>query len=250
MERYYIAANWKMNLSRAEAACLAKAFVQELKDGKNKYMIAPSFTLLDTVGNILKGSNILLGAQNMCFEEKGAYTGEVSVLQLLEAGVQTVILGHSERRHIFGESDEVINKKVKLALSHGLEVILCVGELLTEREENNAEKVCGRQLTLGLKDVSETDFNKITVAYEPVWAIGTGKTASPADAEAMHKHIRQTAANIYSAEAAEKLVIQYGGSMKAENAKELLSEKNINGGLIGGAGLKIETFKPIALFSQ
>lgn len=250
MKRYYIAANWKMNLTKTEAAALAQDFVRELKNGKNKYMIAPSFTLLDTVGKIIEGSNIILGAQNMSFEESGAYTGEVSVLQLLDAGVKTVILGHSERRCIFGESNEIINKKVKLALSRKLEVILCVGELLKERETGNAEKVCAGQFKLGLQGIAAEDLEKITIAYEPVWAIGTGKTASPEEAEAMHLHIRQTAAGIYGAEAAEKLVIQYGGSMKAENTPALLSKKNINGGLIGGASLKTETFKPIALFSE
>lgn len=246
MNQHYIAANWKMNLLREEACLLAKGIFDGVKDSKNKFMIAPSFTLLQDVSKILNGSNILLGAQNMCAEEKGAYTGEASVLQLLDVGVKVVILGHSERRNIFGESDELINKKVHLALKHGLEVILCVGELLEEREACQAEAVCERQLCKGLAGVSASDIKRITIAYEPVWAIGTGKTATPDDADAIHSSIRKMLEKMYNAEIAKNMCIQYGGSMKAENAENLLKKPNINGGLIGGASLKTETFLPIA----
>ena len=247
MKKYYIAANWKMNMTRKEAFALAGEFAEKLKDGPHKYMIAPSFTLLQDAGGALKGSGILLGAQNMAEEEKGAYTGEVSVLQLKDLGVQAVILGHSERRNLYGETDALINKKVRLALKHGLEVILCVGELLEEREEGRAEAVCERQVKSGLEGVSAADLKNVTIAYEPVWAIGTGKTATPEDADSIHAHIRAVINGLYGKKAAEDMVIQYGGSMKSENALSLLQKPNIDGGLIGGAGLKAETFIPIAL---
>lgn len=243
--QYYIAGNWKMNKVKGEAVDLVKALVEQLKDGKNKYMIAPSFTNLDAVAQVVKGSNILLGAQNMSTEESGAHTGEVSVLMLKDLGVQTVILGHSERRHIYKEDDEMINKKVKLALKHGLEVVLCIGELLEEREAGKAEKVCEEQTRKGLEGVSAADMAKVTIAYEPVWAIGTGKTATPEDAQKIHQFTRGVLADMYGKEVAEKTIIQYGGSMKAENAAALLAQPDVDGGLIGGASLKADTFVPI-----
>ncbi|PIE99030.1 MAG: triose-phosphate isomerase [Treponema sp.] len=250
MKKIFIAGNWKMNKTVSQATELAGEVVKAVAGGKNKYMIAPSFIALDAVSKVVGGSNVLLGAQNMSTEEKGAHTGEVSVVQLKESGVQVVILGHSERRHIYGESDETINKKLRLALKHGLEVILCVGELLEEREAGKAEEVCENQTRAGLKDVSQDDFKKITIAYEPVWAIGTGKTATPDDADEIHAHIRKVVADIYGEKAACDVVIQYGGSMKPENAADLLAKENIDGGLIGGAALKAETFAPIALFNS
>ena len=246
MACYYIAANWKMNLRKDEAIELAKKMRDGLKDNKNKCMIAPSFPLLQAVGEVLSGSSILLGAQNMCFEEMGAFTGDVSPLQLLDFGVKVVILGHSERRHIFKEDDEMINKKVLLALKHGLEVILCVGETLEEREAGNAQAVCKTQVMEGLKGVSKEDMQKVTIAYEPVWAIGTGKSASPKDADDMHAFIRSCIKSIYDEKTANEIVIQYGGSMKENNAEELLKMPNINGGLIGGAALKADSFCKIA----
>ena len=182
----------------------------------------------------------------MSIDEKGAYTGDVSPLQLLDVGVKVVILGHSERRHVFFETDEMINKKVHLALKHGLEVILCVGEELDKREAGKAETVCEEQLKKGLEGISLNDIKNITIAYEPVWAIGTGKSATPQDADNMHAFIRKVISSLYNEEIAKKMVIQYGGSMKPENAKDLLSMPNINGGLIGGAALKAETFAKIA----
>ncbi len=247
MRKYFIAGNWKMHKTASEAVALATELVKELKDGPHKYMIAPSFTALDAVSKVVKGTNILLGAQNMSTDEQGAHTGEVSVLQLKDLGVQVVILGHSERRHTYKEDDAMINKKVKLALSHGLEVILCVGELLEEREAGKAEKVCEEQTRKGLAGVSAEDLKKVTIAYEPVWAIGTGKTATPEDADAIHKFTRGIIADMYGKAAADAMVIQYGGSMKADNAQALLAKENIDGGLIGGAALKADTFKPIAL---
>lgn len=247
MRRYFIAGNWKMHKTRDEAVLLARGVVEALKEGKHKYMIAPSFTALDAVSQVVKGTNILLGAQNMSTDEQGAHTGEVSVLQLKDLGVQVVILGHSERRHSYAETDAMINKKVRLALAHGLEVILCVGELLEERQAGRAEVVCAEQTKKGLEGVSASDLSRVTIAYEPVWAIGTGKTATPEDADAIHAHIRTVIADLYGKAAADTIIIQYGGSMKAENVKALLAKENIDGGLIGGAALKAETFAPIAL---
>ncbi|MHC6202959.1 triose-phosphate isomerase [Breznakiellaceae bacterium SP9] len=246
---YYIAGNWKMHNTRAEAADLARALVAQLKDGKHKYLVAPSFTALETVADLVKGSNILLGAQDAAAEEKGAHTGEVSVLQLKDLGVQVLILGHSERRHVYKETDALINKKVKLALKHGFDVILCVGETLEEREAGQAEVVCESQTIWGLSGVTAADLAKVTIAYEPVWAIGTGKTATPEDADAIHAYIRKVISRLYGADAAAKIIIQYGGSVKPDNAAQLMAKENIDGALVGGAALKAETFVPIAKFS-
>ncbi|MDR3192197.1 MAG: triose-phosphate isomerase [Treponema sp.] len=246
---YYIAGNWKMHKTRSEAADLAKALVAQLKDGKHRYLVAPSFTLIETVGPIVKGTNIRLGAQNMAAEEQGAHTGEVSVLQLKDLGVETVILGHSERRHVYKEDDALINKKLKLALGHGFEVILCIGELLEEREAGKAERVCETQTVKGLEGVTAADLGRIVIAYEPVWAIGTGKTATPEDADAIHAFVRKVIAGLYGQAAADRIVIQYGGSVKPENAAQLMAKENIDGALVGGAALKADTFVPIAKFA-
>ncbi len=246
---YYIAGNWKMHKTRAEAAELAKVLVAQLKDGKHKYLVAPSFTSLETVGAIVKGTNIRLGAQDCACEEQGAHTGEVSVLQLKDLGVQTIILGHSERRHVYKEDDALINKKVKLALKHGFEVILCIGELLEEREAGKVEQVCESQTVKGLEGVSASELANIVIAYEPVWAIGTGKTATPEDAEAVHAFVRKVIARLYGQAAADKIIIQYGGSVKPDNAAQLMAKENIDGALVGGAALKPDTFVPIAKFN-
>jgi len=246
---YYIAGNWKMHKTRTESAELAQALVSQLKDGKHKYLVAPSFTNLETVSAIVEGTNIRLGAQNCAPEEQGAHTGEVSVLQLKDIGVQTIIIGHSERRHIYKEDDALINKKVKLALKHGFEVILCIGELLQEREAGKVEEVCERQTVKGLEGVSAAELANIVIAYEPVWAIGTGKTATPEDAEAVHAFVRKVIARLYGEEAADRIVIQYGGSVKPDNAAQLMAMKNIDGALVGGASLKTDTFVPIAKFA-
>ncbi|MCL2761588.1 MAG: triose-phosphate isomerase [Treponema sp.] len=245
---YYIAGNWKMHKTRSESAELARALVDQLKDGKHTYLAAPSFTSLETVGAIVKGTNIRLGAQDCACEEQGAHTGEVSVLQLKDLGVQTIILGHSERRHTYKEDDALINKKVKLALQYGFEVILCIGELLEEREAGKVEAVCETQTVKGLEGVTAAEMANVVIAYEPVWAIGTGKTATPEDAEAVHAFVRKVLARLYGAELAEKVLIQYGGSVKPENAAQLMAKENIDGALVGGASLKPETFVPIAKF--
>ena len=246
---YYIAGNWKMHKTRSEAAELAKALVDELKDGKHKYLIAPGFTSLETVAPIIKNTNIWLGAQNCAPEEQGAHTGEVSVLQLKDLGVQTIILGHSERRHNYKEDDALINKKVKLALHHGFEVILCIGELLEEREAGKAEAVCETQTVKGLLGVTAEDLSRVVIAYEPVWAIGTGKTATPEDADAIHAYVRKVVGKLYGENAAQKMIIQYGGSVKPDNAALLMAKENIDGALVGGAALKTDTFVPIAKFA-
>lgn len=245
MRQYYIAGNWKMNKTKPEAVELAKALVEALKDEKNKYLVAPSFTNLDAVAQVVKGTNIRLGAQNMATVESGAHTGEVSVLMLKDLGVQSVILGHSERRHTYKEDDSMINTKVKLALKHGLEPILCIGELLEEREAGKAEAVCEEQTRKGLEGVTAEEMANVVIAYEPVWAIGTGKTATPEDAQAIHAYVRGILTDMYGADVAEKVIIQYGGSMNAGNAEALLAQKDIDGGLIGGAALAADTFKPI-----
>ncbi|MDR0321161.1 MAG: triose-phosphate isomerase [Treponema sp.] len=247
---YYIAGNWKMHNTRAQSAELAQALVTELKDGKHKYLVAPTFSSIETVSAIVEGTNIRLGAQNCAAEEQGAHTGEVSVLQLKDLGVQTIILGHSERRHTYKEDDVLINKKVKLALKHGFEVILCIGELLEEREAGKVEEVCERQTVKGLEGVDASDLGNVVIAYEPVWAIGTGKTATPEDAEVVHAFVRKVIACLYGDNAASKMIIQYGGSVKADNAAQLMAMENIDGALVGGASLKVDTFVPIAKFKS
>lgn len=248
MRSYYIAGNWKMNKTPSEAAVLAKELVEALKDCKEKVCVAPAFVALEAVAKVVKGTNLRLGCQNMGQEESGAFTGEVSPLMLKEIGVQTVILGHSERRAIYKEDDALINKKVQLALKHGFEVILCVGETLEEREGGKLEKVLSTQVTEGFKGIAAASLPSIVVAYEPVWAIGTGKTATPEDADAAHAYIRKVLAGIYGEAAAKAMCIQYGGSVKADNAAALMAKPNIDGALVGGASLKAESFVPIAMF--
>ena len=250
MRKVFIAGNWKMYKTRAEARAVAGELAQYAADVKHRVMIAPPFTALGAVSEALRGSNILLGAQNMAAAEEGAHTGEISVLMLKDCGVSIVILGHSERRHVYGETNELINTKVKLALQHEMEVILCVGELLEEREAGKAAEVVQRQLVEGLKGVSVEQLPKITIAYEPVWAIGTGKTATPEDADDIHKVIRKELENMYNRDAAEQMTIQYGGSVKPNNIGDLMAKENIDGALVGGASLKTETFVPIMKYNQ
>ena len=206
------------------------------------YMVEQNRELKTEASKLIKGSNLKLGAQNMYFEDNGAFTGEVSASMLKSAGCEYVILGHSERRTIFGETDELINKKIKKALSAGLIPIFCVGELLSERETGITNDVIKRQLLDGLNGVSDEEMKKVIIAYEPIWAIGTGKTATPAQAQEVHEFIRDLIEIDYSLEIANDVTIQYGGSVKPDNAKELLSQKDIDGALVGGACLKAESF--------
>lgn len=238
-----------MNKTVGEAVSLAKELIEE-GSFKNKVLVAPPFTALSEVAKVVKGTDLLLGAQNMAAYESGAHTGEISVLMLKDLNVDAVILGHSERRHVYGESDELINEKVKLALHHELDVILCVGETLDEREAGRAEEVVKEQLVYGLKDVTEAEIKRIVIAYEPVWAIGTGKTASPQDAQAIHSVIREEIKRMYNEDAASAMIIQYGGSVKPGNVSELMAQEDIDGALVGGAALKAETFIPIMDFNK
>lgn len=245
MRKRFVAGNWKMHMTIAEARTLASEVVEHTKGTDARVLVAPPFTALHAVSEVVKGSHVELGAQNMAVAESGAHTGEISPLMLSDIGVTSVILGHSERRHDYGETDELINGKVVLALHHGIEVILCVGETLDERDAGKVEQVVRNQLQTGLKGVSEDDLARIVVAYEPVWAIGTGRTATPEDADAVHAHIRSVVEDMYSASAAGDLVIQYGGSVKPGNAAGLLGKDNIDGALVGGAALKAADFAEI-----
>jgi triosephosphate isomerase len=244
MRKIIIAGNWKMNNDLKESEKLIVDLKNLLQNEKPNcdVVVCPPYTSLSEASKLLKGSQIKLGAQNMHFEENGAFTGEVSASMLKSVGCEYVILGHSERRHIFGESNEMINKKIKKALSAGLKPIFCVGELLEERENGTTNDVVKKQILKGLAEISADDMKNIIVAYEPVWAIGTGKTASPAQAQEVHEFIRDLIEITYSLEIANDLVIQYGGSVKPDNAKELISQKDIDGALVGGACLKADSF--------
>jgi len=249
MRKNLMAGNWKMNKTIDEAVSLAKELVEKNKNVNDRdIMIAPTFVCLKSVYDVTKGTNIKLGSQNMYFEESGAFTGEISPDMLKSCGVEYVILGHSERRHIFGETDELINKKVLKAIEKSFKPVLCVGELLEEREAGKAVDVVKEQVINGLKDVKEDDLKNVVIAYEPVWAIGTGKTASPEDADEMHKEIRKIISSIYSDNASENIVILYGGSMKDSNVDNLMAKENIDGGLVGGAALKSDSFSRIIQF--
>lgn len=244
-KKQYIAGNWKMNMLSGEAVALATEIVKGSANAKCTVMIAPPFTALSEVAKVVKGTNVVLGAQNMSDKESGAHTGEISIDMLKDLGVSTVILGHSERRHVYGETDQFVNNKVKLALSKKMEVILCVGETLEEREAGKVAEIVSNQVLNGLKDISEKALDLVVIAYEPVWAIGTGKTATDKDADDVHIIIRNILTKMYSASAAEKMVIQYGGSVKPDNAAGLLNMENIDGALVGGAALKADNFLAI-----
>jgi len=238
-----IAGNWKMNKTPSEAAAL----VEELKAAIGRQTdvavaVCPPFTALDRVGPLLEGTTIALGAQNMYSEASGAFTGEVSAAMLRELFVGYVILGHSERRTIFLELDGQINKKVLFALNSKLKPILCVGETLAEREAGQTLTVVGRQVVEGLRGVSPTQAESVVIAYEPVWAIGTGKVATTAQAQEAHAFIRKELAKLWGQNVADKVRILYGGSMKPANAGELLAQSDIDGGLIGGASLEAASF--------
>lgn len=250
MRSKYVAGNWKMNMDKAGAVALAKELVAALKGLNAKYMIAPPFVYLDAVYQEIKGSNIILGAQDMAATGNGAHTGAVSGVMLKDIGVETVILGHSERRYEFYESDALINKKIHAALDVGLDVVLCIGELSSHRIVGVTEQICESQIRDGLTGISEKQLQHISIAYEPVWAIGTGKTATPVEAQEVHSFARSVISRLYNPQAAEEIKILYGGSMNASNAEELLAQKDIDGGLIGGASLKAETFSPICKFAS
>ena len=245
MGRPIFAGNWKMNYTLKESKEYFEKFLS-LLHGKDlsgrEIVIAPPFTALYYVRNLIQGSGIKLASQNAHFAEKGAFTGEISPLMLLEIGVEYVILGHSERRHIFGESDELIKKRVEGVYKHGLNPILCVGETLSEREEGKTFQVVEKQLKEGLSLLEDPDSERIVIAYEPVWAIGTGKNATPEQAQEVHAFIRELLSQRYGKDKAEKIRILYGGSVTPENVKELMKEPDIDGVLVGGASLDPEKF--------
>ena len=245
-----LAGNWKMNMTTLQARDLASKLAPLVAGVKDREIVlGPPFTALAAVADAVKGTNIVLAAQNLHWEEKGAFTGEISAEMLLDLGCKYVIIGHSERRQYFGETDETVNKRVRQALRMGLLPILCVGETLAEREAGRLQDVISRQVTGGLRDVPAGEMQKVVIAYEPVWAIGTGKTASPEQANEVHRLIRQTVKALYSAETAEGLRIQYGGSVTPENVSTLMSMPDIDGALVGGASLKPESFAAIVKFS-
>ena len=239
-----IAGNWKMNNDPNETRDLISKLLAGLKNLNStcEVVICPPYTSLSEASSMIKDSKIRLGAQNIHEEENGAFTGEVSAKMLLSAGCEYVIIGHSERRTIYKESNELINKKIRRALKNNLKPIFCVGELLEEREKNITEQVIKSQVLKGLQDFSVNDLKDLIIAYEPVWAIGTGKTATPQQAEEVHLFIRTLLANNFSSDFAENLSILYGGSVKPDNSKELLSQKNIDGALVGGACLNADSF--------
>ena len=245
MRQLYIAGNWKMNLVPSQAAKYASELAAAAKDAKVKVMIAPTYVCLPAVVEAVKESNIIVAAQNVNDHEKGAYTGEISCAMLKDIGVNTVILGHSERRQYYGETNEFINKKVLFALASGMDIDLCVGETLEEREGGRLEQVLADQINIGLEGVTEEQMAHVTIAYEPVWAIGTGKTATPEDANSAHAYIRSLIEKKFSKSVAEKQIIQYGGSVKPSNVKELMACEHIDGALVGGASLTLEQFLPI-----
>lgn len=243
MRKPIIAGNWKMNNTCSEGVKLVNELKPLVKDATCDVVVCVPFTALYSVGQALKGSNIHLGAENVHFAEKGAYTGEISADMLLELGVEYVIIGHSERRQYFGETDETANKRVITALKKGLKPILCVGETLYERENDMTELVLSRQVLMGLKDIE--NVADVVIAYEPVWAIGTGRTATSEQANETIAFIRKTVADNFGKKAAKELRIQYGGSMNPKNCSELMAMPEIDGGLIGGASLKAEDFSKV-----
>ena len=250
MRRKVIAGNWKMNMLPNEAINFIEELTPLVSDTKNEVILCVPYTdLFYSLLNV-QGTNIKIGAQNMHWEEKGAYTGEVSAQMLKSIGVEYVIIGHSERRQYFAETDETVNKKVKSALAVGLKTIICVGETLEQRESGQTEAIVTSQIEKALEGVSTEDLEKIIVAYEPIWAIGTGKTATKEDANNTIMEIRKKIAEIYGQNEANGVIIQYGGSVKSSNAKELFEMSDIDGGLVGGASLKSEEFAKIVNYDR
>lgn len=249
MRKPIIAGNWKMNKTAEETKALIQGLIPLVGDVDNvDIVVCPTFVNLAAAADVLAGSNIKLGAQNMHFEKSGAFTGEISADMLLAFGVKYVILGHSERRQFFGETDEGVNKKTKVALEAGLIPIVCVGETLEEREAGITSEIVCKQTKLALLGLSADQVAGVVIAYEPIWAIGTGKTATADDANETIGAIRGAVKEVYGDECAQSVRIQYGGSMKQSNASELMAKSEIDGGLIGGAALKAEDFSQIVKF--
>ena len=246
MKKNMIAGNWKMNMLRHEARELTQNIISGVVDIKHDLdiLLAPPFTSLDVVRGLIEGTQVKLSAQNVFWEDRGAFTGEISPAMLIDAGCEWAIIGHSERRGILGETDSIVRKKMKASLNDGLNVIVCVGETLEEREQGKTIKIVQSQVESALMDLELEDYSKFVIAYEPVWAIGTGKNATPEEAEYVHATIREITGNIFGQDS-DLIRIIYGGSVKVDNIKELLAMDNIDGALIGGAGLNAESFVKI-----
>jgi len=248
MRKPFVAGNWKMNTDSHSGVALAKAVVDGasgLAGSSVDVAVIPPFVYLPAVGAAISSSGVALGAQDVYFEAKGAFTGEISAAMLKDVGCTYVLCGHSERRHVLGESDEVINKKVAASISGGLLPILCVGELLAERDASQTEQVVEKQTRAGLAGLSAEKIGAVTIAYEPVWAIGTGRTATPQQAQEVHAFIRKLLSQMYDKSVAEDMRILYGGSVKADNAEELMGQPDVDGSLVGGASLKAADFVQI-----
>ncbi|AZV58594.1 triose-phosphate isomerase [Clostridium sp. AWRP] len=245
MRKAIIAGNWKMNKTVTEALKLVEELKPLVSDAKCDVVVCPPYVCLDAVVKAVKGSNIKVGAQNMHYEENGAYTGEVAPNMLKDIGIDFVIIGHSERRQYFNETDESINKKVKKAFAYDINPIVCCGETLEERESDVTEEVLGKQIKIDLAGLEKSQVEKLVVAYEPIWAIGTGKTATDKQANDTIAYIRSVIAKMYGRETAEKTRIQYGGSVKPATIKAQMAQSDIDGALVGGASLKSEDFAKI-----
>jgi triosephosphate isomerase len=244
-----IAGNWKMYKTVSEATALVEALLRGLPDlSDREALVCPPFTALYAIGGLVRDTSLGLGGQDVFYEAQGAYTGAISPLMLRDLGCTYTIVGHSERRQIFGEDDTLVNRKLRAALSHSLRPILCVGETKPQRDSGQAEAIVVGQVRAGLAEVDGAALPEVVIAYEPVWAIGTGETATPADAQAMHATIRRTLAGLYGAEVAERIRIQYGGSVKPDNVDELMAQPDIDGALVGGASLTAESFLRIVGF--
>ena len=250
MRKKVIAGNWKMNMLPNEAISFIEELTPLVKDTENEVILCVPYTDLFYALLTAQNTNIKIGAQNMHFEESGAYTGEVSGKMLKSIKVEYVIIGHSERRQYFNETDETVNKKIKAAFQYGLKPIVCVGETLAQREDGKAEEIITTQTQLALEGLTEEQIKNTIIAYEPIWAIGTGKTATKEDANNSIKAIRNKIAQIYGQTVADRVIIQYGGSVKSTNAKELFEMSDIDGGLVGGASLKADEFSKIVQFEK
>jgi len=249
MRRPIIAGNWKMNNTSAESVELVSQLREMISDVKEvEVVVAPPYTALGSVAAIIKDSNIFLSAQNIFWEEKGAFTGEISPSMLKDIGCQYAIVGHSERRQYFGETNDTVNKRLEAAIKVSLTPIMCIGETLEEREAGKTLTVIEQQMREGLNGLSSDEMGKVVVAYEPVWAIGTGKTATPDQAQEVHQFIRKVMAQIFGEEVAEEIRILYGGSVKLDNVDQLMSQNDIDGALVGGASLKADSFAGIIKF--
>lgn len=251
MRKPIIAGNWKMNMTNTEAASLLNDVIFNIKDVNDvEVIVCPPYTALSDINKLIEKTNIELGAQDVYFEEKGAFTSKISCDMLKDVGCTYVIIGHSETRQYFNETDESVNKKVKIALNNDLKPIICVGESLKQRKNDETMKVVEEQIRGALKDIPKSEAGKIVIAYEPIWAIGTGETATPEQAQEVHFAIRKLLLNLYDPALAEGVRILYGGSVKPNNVKDLMKEEDIDGGLIGGASLDADSFSKLVKYKE